>query len=139
MKTVAVRIYSGEKGFEPLTFGVENTREHCSTLLFTGADPTHYRVFAHMQHIWMVDSKGLITKKREDGDHLPKHKQLMARDDEEPIKSLKEVIAHVKPHALIGLSAAGPSWHKVRACLGAPRAHQALRRGARPGTRCAPV
>ena len=75
--------------------------------------------FCHVQHIWMVDSKGLITtKRRPDGNHLPSHKRLMARDDEEPIKELKDVIAHVKPHALIGLSAAGPSWHEVRACSG---------------------
>lgn len=59
----------------------------------------------------MVDSKGLITTKR--GDKLPKHKLEMARDDELPIKDLKEIIAHVKPHALIGLSGAGPSFTKV--------------------------
>jgi malic enzyme len=27
-----------------------------------------------------------------------------------PLQELKDIIAHVKPHALIGLSAAGPSW-----------------------------
>jgi malic enzyme len=64
----------------------------------------------------MTDSKGLITRKRPDGDHLPKHKQEMARADDPPLKSLKEVIAHAKPHALIGLSGAGPSWTKARAC-----------------------
>ena len=69
------------------------------------------------QHIWMTDSKGLITRKRQDGDHLPKHKQEMARADDPPLKSLKEVIAHAKPHALIGLSGAGPSWNKARAAL----------------------
>ena len=66
------------------------------------------------QHIWMVDSKGLITRKRKDGDHLPKHKQAMARVDDPPLESLKDVIAHAKPHALIGLSGAGPSWNKAR-------------------------
>ncbi len=62
----------------------------------------------------MVDSKGLITKKR--GDKLPSHKQQMARDDDPPLKDLKDIIAHVKPHALIGLSGAGPSFKKV--CFG---------------------
>ena len=69
------------------------------------------------QHIWMVDSKGLITRKRKDGDHLPKHKQQMARVDDPPLQSVTEVIAHAKPHALIGLSGAGPSWDQAR---GAP-------------------
>ena len=59
----------------------------------------------------MVDSKGLITKKR--GDKLPSHKQQMARDEDPPLKDLKDIIAHVKPHALIGLSGAGPSFKKV--------------------------
>lgn len=60
-----------------------------------------------------MDSKGLITKKR--GDKLPSHKELMAREDDPPLKDLKDIIAHVKPHALIGLSGAGPSFKKVRA------------------------
>ena len=65
-----------------------------------------------MQHIYMMDSKGLITTKR--GDKLPKHKQLMAHGDDVPvIKDLKDVIAHVKPHALIGLTGAGPAFKKV--------------------------
>ncbi|BDA50170.1 NADP-dependent malic enzyme [Coccomyxa sp. Obi] len=62
------------------------------------------------KHIWMVDSKGLITKKR--GDKLPSHKLEMAREDDPPLKDLKDIIAHVKPHALIGLSGAGPSFKK---------------------------
>ena len=60
----------------------------------------------------MVDSKGLITKKR--GDKLPSHKLEMAREDDPPLKDLKDIIAHVKPHALIGLSGAGPSFKKAR-------------------------
>lgn len=60
-------------------------------------------------HIYMVDSKGLITTTR--GDKLPEHKQRFARSDGTPdMKNLREIVAHVKPHALIGLSAAGPSW-----------------------------
>ena len=67
-----------------------------------------------MQHIYMMDSKGLITTKR--GDKLPQHKQLMAHGDDVPVlKELKDVIAHVKPHALIGLTGAGPAFKKV--CL----------------------
>ena len=65
-----------------------------------------------LQHIYMMDSKGLITTTR--GDKLPSHKQAMAhRDDVPNMKELKEVIKHVKPHALIGLTGGGPAWHKV--------------------------
>ncbi|PRW33894.1 NADP-dependent malate dehydrogenase [Chlorella sorokiniana] len=61
------------------------------------------------KRIYMVDSKGLITFTR--GDTLPDHKKHFARDDGTPdMKDLKDIIAYVKPHALIGLSAAGPSW-----------------------------
>ena len=61
----------------------------------------------------MVDSKGLITTSR--GDKLPDHKKQMARSDDTPnMKDLHEIIAHVKPHALIGLSGAGPSFEQVR-------------------------
>ncbi|KAK9841954.1 hypothetical protein WJX81_000859 [Elliptochloris bilobata] len=57
--------------------------------------------------IFMVDSKGLITTSR--GDKLPSHKQQMARRDDTPnMKDLREIIEYVKPHALIGLSGAGP-------------------------------
>lgn len=57
----------------------------------------------------MVDSKGLITDTR--GDELPEHKQEMARRDGVPdMKDLREIVEYVKPHALIGLSAAGPVW-----------------------------
>ena len=68
---------------------------------------------ADVQHIYMMDSKGLITTKR--GDKLPQHKKLMAHGDDVPvIKELKDVIAYVKPHALIGLTGAGPAFKKVR-------------------------
>jgi hypothetical protein len=64
----------------------------------------------------MMDSKGLITTKR--GDKLPQHKQLMAHGDDVPVlKDLKDVIAYVKPHALIGLTGGGPAWHKVNLWL----------------------
>lgn len=64
--------------------------------------------------IFLVDSKGLVTTTR--GDELPEHKRIFARRPEEDaqdfghLQGLKEIIAAVKPHALIGLSAAGPSW-----------------------------
>jgi hypothetical protein len=51
---------------------------------------------------------GLITTTR--GDKLPEHKQRYARDDGTPdMKELVDIVRHVKPHALIGLSAAGPT------------------------------
>ena len=81
----------------------------------------------HVQHIYMMDSKGLITTKR--GDKLPQHKQLMAHGDDVPVlKDLKDVIALVKPHALIGLTGGGPAWHKVRLWL-----HFRLRDGLQAG------
>jgi len=59
--------------------------------------------------IYLVDSKGLITNTR--GDKLAPHKVPFARTDGTPdIKVLKEIVAHVKPHALFGLSGAGPSF-----------------------------
>ena len=78
--------------------------------------------------IFLVDSKGLVYHSR--GDELPSHKQLFAKTDKdleeigvkisekekekahEALKKLKSVVAAVKPHALVGLSAAGPSWDK---------------------------
>ena len=56
--------------------------------------------------IFMVDSKGLITKTR--GDALPAHKVAFARTDGTPdMKDLVEIVRHVKPHALVGLSGQG--------------------------------
>ena len=67
-----------------------------------------------LQRIYMVDSKGLVTTSR--GDELPEHKKLMARSDKETpnMKDLSKIVAHVKPHALIGLTGGGPAWGKVR-------------------------
>lgn len=73
-----------------------------------GVDPDR----AHSA-IYLVDSKGLVTTTR--GDELPEHKKVFARVESEKlgdIKGLKEIVARVKPHALVGLSAAGPSWGK---------------------------
>ena len=67
-----------------------------------------------LQRIYMVDSKGLVTTSR--GDELPEHKKLMARSDKETpnMKDLSKIVAHVKPHALIGLTGGGPAWGQVR-------------------------
>jgi len=73
--------------------------------------------------IYMVDSKGLITNTR--GDELPRHKQPLARTDGAPdMKDLREILAYVKPHALFGLSGAGPSFfreHVEEVCKHNPR------------------
>src|SRR5688572_20699619 len=52
----------------------------------------------------MVDSKGLITKDR--GDKLTKHKDFFGRKDNQgkQYQKLSEIIKHVKPTILIGLS-----------------------------------
>lgn len=54
---------------------------------------------------WLVDTKGMVTKDR--GDHLAEHKKYFARTDNEgkQYRTLEEVIAYVKPSALIGLTA----------------------------------
>ena len=62
----------------------------------------------------MMDSKGVVYKQR--GDELPHHKQQVAREDGPDIphtKELKDVVAHVKPHALIGLTGRGPAFTEV--------------------------
>lgn len=71
-----------------------------------------------MQQIWMMDSKGVIYKER--GDELPKHKQTVARTDGEDVphgKDLEKVVAHIKPHALIGLTGRGPAFSEVETAL----------------------
>ncbi|CAD7700714.1 unnamed protein product [Ostreobium quekettii] len=61
--------------------------------------------------VYLVDSKGLITNTR--GDKLAPHKVPFARTDGTPnMTSLVDIIAHVKPHALFGLSGSGPSFDK---------------------------
>ncbi|SCV73341.1 BQ2448_7267 [Microbotryum intermedium] len=56
---------------------------------------------------WLVDSKGLVANNR--GDKLPTHKQYLARreDDAPKLKTLLEVVKHVRPTALMGLSTLG--------------------------------
>lgn len=64
------------------------------------------------QRIYMVDTKGLITTSR--GDKLAEHKVGMARTDDTPnMKSLVDIIRHVKPTALIGLAGSGPAFFQA--------------------------
>ncbi|KAF4509582.1 hypothetical protein G6O67_003742 [Ophiocordyceps sinensis] len=54
---------------------------------------------------WLVDTKGLVTRDR--GDNLAEHKKYFVRTDNngQQFGTLEEVIAYVKPSALIGLTA----------------------------------
>lgn len=54
---------------------------------------------------WLVDTKGLVTSDR--GDRLAEHKKYFVRTDNngQQFRTLEEVIAYVKPSALIGLTA----------------------------------
>ncbi|KAM0791949.1 hypothetical protein ACM66B_004200 [Microbotryomycetes sp. NB124-2] len=60
---------------------------------------------------WLVDSRGLVANNR--GDELPEHKKYLARRDDVPrLKTLKEVVEHVRPTALLGLSTVGGTFTK---------------------------
>ncbi|KAL8670867.1 MAG: hypothetical protein Q9168_004614 [Polycauliona sp. 1 TL-2023] len=56
---------------------------------------------------WLVDTKGLVTNDR--GDKLAEHKVYFSRDDNagKQYKNLAEVVDHVKPTILMGLSTIG--------------------------------
>lgn len=56
---------------------------------------------------WLVDSKGLVTDDR--GDTIPDYKKKYSRSDNQgrQFKNLEEVIDHVRPTMLIGLSTVG--------------------------------
>ena len=56
---------------------------------------------------WLVDTKGLVTNDR--GDKLADHKIYFSRDDNagKQFRSLEEVVDHVKPTILMGLSTIG--------------------------------
>ncbi|KAG9232727.1 malic enzyme, NAD binding domain-containing protein [Amylocarpus encephaloides] len=62
---------------------------------------------------WFIDTKGLITNDR--GDRLAEHKKYFSRDDNngKQFMSLSEVVDHVKPTILMGLST-------IRGCFGEP-------------------
>lgn len=108
---------------------VQHTQPRDARIVFFGAGSSAVGVAegiaAYLEHevgvsrekarraLYLVDSKGLVTTSR--GDTLPAHKRPFARDPSEPdfpgdIKELKAIVGAVKPHAVIGLSAAGPSW-----------------------------
>ena len=55
----------------------------------------------------MRDSQGLVAHNR--GDKLPEHKRYLARDEPDAprLRTLLEVVQHVKPTALLGLSTVG--------------------------------
>ncbi|GAA6063694.1 hypothetical protein JCM10212_000273 [Sporobolomyces blumeae] len=59
---------------------------------------------------WLVDSKGLVANNR--GDKLPEHKKYLARQDPSTprLPSLIDVLKHVRPTALLGLSTVGGSF-----------------------------
>ncbi|KAJ8292375.1 NADP-dependent malic enzyme [Rhodotorula toruloides] len=61
---------------------------------------------------WLVDSKGLVAHNR--GDTLPMHKKYLARSepDAPKLRTLKEVVEHVQPTALLGLSTVGGTFTK---------------------------
>lgn len=70
----------------------------------------------------MIDSKGLVTTTR--GDKLPEHKTIMARKDGTPdMKDLVEIVKHVKPHAVVGLTGGGEAWGQV--CIPLSHLHAA--------------
>ena len=56
---------------------------------------------------WLVDTKGLVTNDR--GDKLAEHKVYFSRDDNngKQYKTLEDVVDHVKPNILMGLSTIG--------------------------------
>ena len=56
---------------------------------------------------WLVDSKGMVTNDREG--ELADHKRYFSRDDNngQQYKTLEEVVDHVKPTILMGLSTIG--------------------------------
>ncbi|ORY77633.1 hypothetical protein BCR35DRAFT_305399 [Leucosporidium creatinivorum] len=61
---------------------------------------------------WLVDSRGLVAHNR--GDTLPEHKRYLARSESDApkLKTLSEVVEHVKPTALLGLSTVGGTFTK---------------------------
>ena len=69
--------------------------------IMTGLMEAGLNETAARQRFWFVDSKGLVTKDRYD--QLAEHKKLFARDDQ-PIERLLEVVEHVRPTVLLGVS-----------------------------------
>ncbi|KAJ3119402.1 hypothetical protein HK100_000331, partial [Physocladia obscura] len=63
---------------------------------------------------YLTDSKGLLTSDRKDASHYPHHKTLFMRSDlgGKQITTLEEAVEHIRPTALIGLSAVGGAFSK---------------------------
>ncbi|GAA5974298.1 hypothetical protein JCM11641_006720 [Rhodosporidiobolus odoratus] len=61
---------------------------------------------------WLVDSRGLVAHNR--GDTLPEHKKYLARSESDApkLRTLQEVVEHVRPTALLGLSTVGGTFTK---------------------------
>lgn len=82
--------------------GVGVARQICDHFVREGM-PEHLA----RSHFWLTDSRGLITADR--GDKLAEHKQYFARSDNNglQLRTLDEVVDHVKPTILMGLSTIG--------------------------------
>ncbi|ALC46605.1 Men, partial [Drosophila busckii] len=59
-------------------------------------------------HIWMVDSRGVIVKER---DNLTEHKRRFAQNHP-PIDTFEEAVRRIRPNVLIGASAQGGAFTK---------------------------
>ena len=69
--------------------------------IITGLSEAGLDETAARERFWFVDSKGLVTKDRYD--QLAAHKKPFARDDK-PIGRLVDVVEHVRPTILLGVS-----------------------------------
>ena len=62
---------------------------------------------------WLVDSKGLVADNR--GDKLAPHKVYFSRSEADAprLSTLKDVVNHVKPTGLLGLSTVGGTFDRT--------------------------
>jgi len=99
----AVRIREEKLADQRIIFyGAGSASVGIADMLCAGmADETGISLDEARQRIWLIDSRGLVSTKR--NDRLEEHKIPYARD-EEPIDSLLEVVRQVRPTALIGAS-----------------------------------
>ena len=72
------------------------------------ADPT-YSLEKARSNIWLVDSKGLVTKTAKD---LAHHKLPYAHDIDTVPGNLLDAVKLIKPTAIIGVSAQGQTFTK---------------------------
>jgi malate dehydrogenase (oxaloacetate-decarboxylating)(NADP+) len=83
-------------------FGAGSASVGIADMICSGmADESKLSLEEARTRVWMVDSKGLVSRRR-DGT-LQEHKLAYARDDK-PADSLLEVVKRVKPTVLIGAS-----------------------------------